>query len=108
MAVSADQMTSAQAAAALGVSVRQVQRLAESGELTEVARVGGNILLDSHSVHRLAQRGRQRGRPWSIETAWAALELLDFGRTTRLNAAQRSRLRARLRSMDAEEFIRLA
>lgn len=108
MTISDDQLTTADAARVLGVSIRQVRNLVESGELAEAGRVGTNLLLDATSVHKLAERGSQRGRPWSEETAWAALDLLDSGHTARLNAAQRSRLRARLRSMDAEEFVRLA
>src|SRR4051794_36184074 len=104
MGLNPSEMTTIAAARVLGVSSRQVQRLAAAGELTEVGRIGGNLLLDANSVHRLAQRGRQRGRPWSEETARAAVDLLDAGRTTRLNAAQRSRLRARLRDVDAEEL----
>lgn len=108
MALSDDLMSSSDAARALGVSVRQVRRLVEAGALTEVDRVGGSLLLDTASVHRLAGRGSQRGRPWSERVAWAAIDILDTGDTDRVNAAQRSRLRARLRAMDAREFVRFA
>lgn len=108
MTVADDQMTTADAARMLAVSVRQVRYLVDAGELAEAGRVGSNLLVDAASVHRLAERGSQRGRPWAEETAWAAVELLDSGRTRRLNAAQRSRLRARLRGMDAEQLVRLA
>src|SRR5664279_1563797 len=107
MTISADQMTSTDAARVLGVSVRQVRRLVVAGELSEVGRVGTNLLVDAVSVNRLAERGSQRGRPWSEETAWAAIELLDEGHTSRLNSAQRSRLRARLREMSTDEFVRM-
>lgn len=108
MELNPSEMTTIAAARVLDVSSRQVQRLAAAGELTEVGRSGGNLLLDANSVHRLADRGRRRGRPWSEETVWAAVDLLQSGHTARLNAAQRSRLRARLRDMDALEFVRLA
>jgi hypothetical protein len=108
MAVTDDRMTTADAARVLGVSVRQVRNLVESRELAEVGRVGSILLLDSSAVLRLKERGSQRGRPWAEETAWAVVEMLDCGHTVRLNAAQRSRLRARLREMDVEEFVRLA
>lgn len=101
-------MSSGDAARVLGVSARQVRRLAEAGGLTVVERVGGTLLLDSNSVHRLAGLGSQRGRPWSEHVAWAGIDLLDTGNTVRVNAAQRSRLRARLRGMDAAEFVRFA
>ena len=108
MTVADDQMTTADAARMLGVSVRQVRNLVDAGELAAVGRVGSVLLLDSNSVLRLRERGSQRGRPWAEETTWAAVETLDCGHTSRLNAAQRSRLRARLREMDDEEFVRLA
>jgi 3',5'-cyclic AMP phosphodiesterase CpdA len=108
MTGAAEQMTTADAARMLGVSVRQVRNLVDAGELAEAGRVGSVLLLDSNTVLRLRERGSQRGRPWAEETAWAAVEMLDCGHTARLNAAQRSRLRARLREMDVEEFVRLA
>ena len=108
MALSADLMSSGDAARVLGVSARQVRRLVESGALVEVERVGGTLLLDTNSVHRLAARGSQRGRPWSEHVAWAAIDVLDTGDTRRVSAAQRSRLRGRLRGMDAGEFVRFA
>ena len=108
MTPGADLMSSGDAARELGVSARQVRRLVETGALIEVDRVGGTLLLDTASVHRLAARGSQRGRPWSEHVAWAAIDILDDGDTERVSAAQRSRLRARLRAMDAREFVRFA
>lgn len=55
----------AAAAAELGVSKRQVTRLARARDLDVTREVGGALLLDSASVHRWAQRRRLRGRPWS-------------------------------------------
>ena len=102
------QMSSAEAAAILGVSVRQVRRHAESGELESTGRFGGALLLDPNSIYRLSERGTQPGRPWSEDTAWAAIELLQNGSTNRLDAARRSRLRRRLQHLDAEEFVRMS
>ncbi|MBP2451545.1 hypothetical protein [Mycolicibacterium lutetiense] len=38
--------------------------------------VGGALLLDGASVHRLANQVRHNGRPWTPATAWAAGLLL--------------------------------
>lgn len=70
-------MTSAEAAALLGVTVRQVQRLARSGQLMVRDTVGRANLLDSTSVLRLAQAGVAQGRKWNPTTVWIALALLD-------------------------------
>lgn len=99
-------MTSAEAARQLGIGVRQVERLLNSGELTQVGTVGRVALIDAVSVHRLHGRGARRGRPWSTETILAAIELLTHGQTKRLESTQRSRLRSRLRHMDAEDLVR--
>lgn len=106
MALSNTQMTSAEAARRLGVGVRQVERLLGAGDLTRVGTVGRVALIDAASVHRLHGRGARRGRPWSTETIFAAIELLADGQTERLESTQRSRLRARLRRMDAEDLVR--
>lgn len=75
-ALPAETMTSAQAADVLGVTTRQVQRLANSGQLIKRGVVGRAILLDSSSVLRLAHTGIARGRRWSAATVWTALILL--------------------------------
>ncbi|MDT5318100.1 MAG: hypothetical protein QOD88_622 [Mycobacterium sp.] len=107
-AVGSDTMTSMDASRVLGVSVRQVQRLVDAGWLTSAGRVGRSILIDAASVHDVANRGAQPGRPWNQATAWAALELLTSGKTDRLNDTQRSRLRSRLRGLTTAELIPLA
>ena len=106
MTVAAEQMTSAEAARQLGIGVRQVERLLAAGDITRVATVGRTALIDVASVYRLHGRGVRRGRPWSAETIHAAIELLTDGQTGRLESTQRSRLRSRLRNMDAEDFVR--
>lgn len=106
----ADLMTSTDAAHILGVSVRQVQRLVEAGTIANRGRVGRAVLLDAGSVHRLAAVGTARGRAWKASTAWAAMDLLDGGDSTDLTGqerAHRSRLRSRLRLMDAQELVRM-
>ncbi|MBU3750511.1 MAG: DNA-binding protein [Mycobacterium sp.] len=89
---------------ALGVSARQIARLARAGELTVTRTVGGALLLDGASVHRLAKQGRHNGRPWAAATAWAALALLSGECVDWLDASALSRLRHRLRASSASEL----
>ncbi len=101
-----EQVTSAEAARQLGVSMRQIERMVASGELARAGTVGRVLLVDAASMHRLRERGAARGRPWATATVRAALDLLNSGRTERLESAQRSRLRAKLRRMTASELTR--
>lgn len=98
------EMTTVASAEALGVSARQIARLAQAGELTVTRTVGGALLLDGASVHRLAKQGRHNGRPWAAATAWAALALLSGERVDWLDASAMSRLRHRLRASSASEL----
>lgn len=97
-------MTTVASAEVLGVSARQIARLARLGELTVTRTVGGALLLDGASVHRLAKQGRHNGRPWAAATAWAALALLSGERVDWLDASAMSRLRHRLRASSASEL----
>ena len=98
------EMTTVACAEVLGISARQVARLARAGELTVTRTVGGALLLDGASVHRLAKQGRRNGRPWTAATAWAALALLSGERVDRLENSAMSRLRHRLRASGASEI----
>ncbi|CAM5707510.1 hypothetical protein MAUB1S_05170 [Mycolicibacterium aubagnense] len=97
-------MTTAVAAAHLSTSTRQVERLAQAGELTVTRTIAGALLLDGTSVHLRAQMNASRGRPWSPATAWAALALLSGEHVDWLTASAMSRLRHRLRASDATEL----
>ncbi len=98
------EMTTVACAEVLGISTRQVARLARAGELTVSRTVGGALLVDGASVHRLAKHGRHNGRPWTAATAWAALTLLSGESVDWLDAAAISRLRHRLRASSASEL----
>lgn len=98
------EMTTVAGAEVLGVSVRQVARLASAGELTVTRTVGGALLLDGASVHRLASQVRRTGRPWAPATAWAALALLSGEGADWLEASALSRLRHRLRASSASQL----
>lgn len=96
--------TVSEAAQQLGVSTRQVQYLVAEGALQQVARG----LIDATSVERLeAIRGGSRSRAWSESTAWAAIALLSGADAPWLGATQRSRLRARLRDITADQLVSL-
>lgn len=95
----------AEAAERLGVSTRQVQYLVARGELRQVARGA----LDDTSVERyVAVRGGSRRRGWSEATAWGAVALLSGADAEWMGDTQRSRLRSRLRRLDAVELVERA
>ncbi len=100
------EVTVREAAARLGVSERQVQRLASSGRLQVVRRVGSTLLLDDTGLERAG--AASAGRIWAPVTAWAAIDLLELGATDRLHGSALSRLRRRLRECDAPDLVRLA
>lgn len=100
-------MVSDEAAHLLGVSVRQVQRLANAGRLDVVHYVGRSAVLDAASVHKLANFGTARGRGWNARTVWAALGLLDGDDHVGLSSAsQEWHLRERLRGMQPHDLVR--
>lgn len=102
-------MTVHDAAAALSVTERQVARLARSGSIIVARTVGNSLLLNSASVHRVAQSSRRPGRPWSPEVSWAALALLSHCKVDWMhNSKQITRLKHRLRRSTAEEVAYLA
>ena len=105
-AIRADTMTSDEAARVLGVTVRQVQRLVESGELLSTGRVGRSLLIDATSVNVLRANGSQRGRPWNARTVWVAVDLLSGVASDELSKSQRWHLRQRLKSMSAADLVR--
>lgn len=95
-------MTVTNAAKRLDVTTRQVQHLVARGELRGLARG----LVDAASVERMiAVRAASHTRAWSVETAWGAIALLSGGSAEWMQQTQRSRLRARLRSLTAEALI---
>lgn len=102
------ELTIVDAAARLGVSTREAQRLAQAGRLQIVRRVGRTMLVEDTSVEQRIRTAQSRGRRWNANTAWAAIELLERGTTDRLTGSARSRLKSRLVSLSAEDFARLA
>jgi hypothetical protein len=90
------------AAKHLGMSQRQVQRLAQSGRVVHRA-IAGRTVVASRSLIAVS-RSAGRGRRWDEQTVKAACELLDHGSTPLIAGSQRSRLRARLRAMTVAEL----
>ena len=90
-------LTLAEAALTLGVSERRAQQMAESGQITRVARG----LFDRASVERhRAERGAGLTRTWAEHTAWGAITLLSPPlNPLGLGDTQNYRLRATLREM---------
>lgn len=102
------EVTIAEAAAELGVDVRTVREHVLSGRLQVARQVGRTQLLEHAGVRALGRAAGGRGRRWAAGTAWAALELLDTGTTSRLVGSERSRLRARLRGLEVAQLAHLA
>lgn len=89
-------VSTVEAARALGVTVQHVRRLADSGELTRVARG----LIDRDSLERyLAERQGGRTRVWAEHTAWGAIAMLSGMYADWLGPTQASRVRAWLREI---------
>ncbi len=96
------ELATRRAAEQLGMSQRQVQRLAESGRVVSRS-IAGRTVVASRSLVALT-RANGRGRRWDERTVAAAAELLETGNTDNIVGSQRSRLRARLREMDVSEL----
>lgn len=100
-------VTVSEAAKELNLDERTVRAHVTSGRL-QVTRVIGRTQLLEYAGVKALQRGSGRGRLWNARTVWAALELLDSGATERVTGSERSRLRARLGSLDVARFAYLA
>jgi hypothetical protein len=94
-------VSTAEAGARLGISARQAQRLVRAGRLE---RVGIDRIDYASVVHLMSQRRGDHHRVWDEQTAWAAIALLSGVRTQWLGQAQRSRLKASLRSAAGAEL----
>jgi hypothetical protein len=102
------EMTVSAAAAELGVTERQVTRLARAGALPITCEIGKSILLDAASVLRMAHTTRHRSRPWNGNVAWAALALLSARPVNWISPPHITRLKHRLRRSSPSEVAFLA
>lgn len=101
-------MTTREAGERLGITQVSIRQLIKSGRLTVAGKAGRTILLDRASVERLASAGTRQGRPWTAKTAWAALALLSGQNPTWISSSEKSRLKTRLRELDAGAVAQLA
>ncbi|MGW4636337.1 helix-turn-helix domain-containing protein [Nocardia sp. NPDC004415] len=102
-----DAMTVAEAATALGVRPRQVQRLVAAGHLTVSRKVGRSVLVDTRSVLRRKRMDSRQGRPWTQTNAWAAIVMLSNGVPRWITAAQRGRITHRLATASPDDLAQL-
>lgn len=86
---------------------RFVQLAIRSGDLPALRNVGRAAIVDDIAATAWARR-LGRGRRWGDEVRDAALDLLTAGETERLSSSERSRLRARLRTMRAPAIAHAA
>lgn len=99
-----DEIPLSEAAVILGVTPRQAQRLAASGELGHVRRVGRTVVVAPTAVYRAQNNGTtSRGRPALPETAWVALDLLS-GRPA--DGPRETRIATRLAAMSPIQIAR--
>lgn len=94
-----------EAAERLHVSRRQVQRLIAAGDLPAQRTAGDAWLVDALALNALSRARPSRGRPWTAETAWAALWWLSGLDAAWLDARTEARLRERLRHLDAAGLV---
>ena len=99
------EMTTAEAAVRLGVSQRQIQRLAAAGQITPTRRVGRTILVDASDMLVLHNADRRPGRPWTPPVAWAALWQLSGLEIAWLDTQTRRRLLQRLDGISVDELL---
>lgn len=95
-AANAEYVNVEEAAGLLGVSQRQVTRLASLGSIRFLGR---GVVERASIAEYLRERESSRSRAWSGETAWAAVALLSGLDVGWLGQAQTSRLRGRLREL---------
>src|SRR5665811_2003167 len=101
------EMTVAQVARQHARTDRFVQQALRSGALSGHRVLGRATSVDDVAVQAWS-RALGRGRRWTDQVREAALDLLSTGRTDRLSASERSRLRSRLRGMLATDMAHAA
>lgn len=100
--------TTSQAARLLGIGRHEVARLARVGILRAGKTDSGSLVVDPDSVHAQGALSQFKGRPWSPQTAWAALFALDGDEVLWLEYHKRRRLFLKLKEISAEELVWLA
>ncbi len=95
-------LTSTEAAALLGVTVRRVCQLAATGALEGVGD-GDRLLLSAASVRARVEAGAPTGRPWSPGTTWAVVWLIEGREPGWVHERTLRRLRQVARSVSRSE-----
>src|SRR5688500_3989009 len=95
-------MSVAETSRRLGVSRRQVQRMASSGTLRASRTPGGALAVDAGSLPTFRPG---RGRPWSPTMAWGALWRLSGLEPGWLTAAPRRRPDGLLDGIEPERLL---
>ena len=100
-------MTAREAAARLGVSTREVNRLVHRGALrgTKLGAATSAWLIDTRSLSEYQHIRKTGGRSWNAESSWATLNALS-GVEQRLNPVTKMRIAERIRHSTAEEIAR--
>ncbi|EPR76400.1 hypothetical protein ADILRU_1165 [Leifsonia rubra CMS 76R] len=99
-------ITTRQAAAALGVSQRQVTELLRSGKLGGEQLRDGTWLVSRRSISERKAFGVSSGRAWSSASSWALLGELS-GRTAEgMSQSTRDRIKRRIRLNSADDIAR--
>jgi excisionase family DNA binding protein len=87
-----EMLSVAEAAEALGLSIRRVRALIDADAIP-AGRIGRSWVLSRDAVDRFARRRRRRGRRLSSANAWALLALLAGEEPASVDAPALSRLR---------------
>jgi len=83
----------------------QIVQLIHAGEVEAVRTAGEAFLVDVESLNGYARMRQGRGRPLSVNVAWAALWLLSGLEVDWLTYQQSRRLRISLHEMSAEGLV---
>lgn len=89
------------------LSERQVYRAIQDGSLSVQRRVAKIPVIEGTAAIAW-HRSRHHGRKWTAEVRDAALDLMTNGTTSLLGTSERSRLRARLRTMSTPAIAHAA
>lgn len=79
----------------------------QGGALSGHRRHGRTVTVDDLAAQAWS-RSLGRGRVWTARTRTVALDLLSGGQTTEMSSSERSRLRARLRTMSTTQIAHTA
>jgi hypothetical protein len=91
-----EMILTSEAAEILGISKRQIARLAASGELDSITLSNGLLQISVKSVIKRKKFSSQPGRPLSSESAWAIISLLSGSEPNWIDKTTRNRYISKL------------